>query len=58
VQTSIGAGVWLTVKLSTAARKIILTDLVPGTVYNVRARAVGGSTGYSGWSTPGSHMAT
>ena len=40
VQTSIGSGVWLTVKLSTAAREIILTDLVPGTVYNVRARAV------------------
>ena len=41
VQTSLGAGAWLTVKLSTAARKIILTDLVPGTVYNVRGAGGG-----------------
>jgi hypothetical protein len=41
-----------------AARKIILTSLTPGTVYNVQARAIGGSTGYSDWSDPSSHIVT
>jgi hypothetical protein len=42
----------------TAARRIILTSLTSGTVYNVRARAIGGSTGYSDWSDPSSHIVT
>jgi hypothetical protein len=33
-------------------------NLTPGTNYNIQARAVGGSTGYSDWSDPVSHMAT
>jgi hypothetical protein len=58
VQTSVGTGAWQTIGSFTAARKIILPNLIPGTVYNVRARAIGGSTGYSDWSDPTSHIAT
>ncbi|MGH7976559.1 MAG: fibronectin type III domain-containing protein [Limisphaerales bacterium] len=35
----------------------MLTDLTPGAMYSVQVRAVGGSTGYSDWSDPVSHMA-
>jgi hypothetical protein len=41
----------------TQARRIVLTNLTPGTTYAVEIRAVGGSTGYSDWSDPVSHMA-
>lgn len=43
---------------STRSRKIVVPDLTPGTVYTFQARAIGGSTGYSGWSDPTSKMAT
>jgi len=43
---------------SSQARRILLADLVPGMTYLVRARAVGGSTGASNWTAPGSIMAT
>jgi len=33
-----------------------MTNLTPGTTYNVQVRAIGGSTGYSDWSDPSSHM--
>ena len=39
------------------ARRIVMKDLTPGTVYTFQVRAVGGSTGYSDWSDPVSHMA-
>jgi hypothetical protein len=58
VQTSTGTAAWQPAGVFTAARKIILTSLTPGTVYNVQARAIGGSTGYSDWSDPSSHIAT
>jgi len=41
----------------TQGRRIVLKELTPGTTYNIQARAVGGSTGYSDWSDPISHMA-
>jgi len=41
----------------TQSRRIILTGLTPGQTYTVQVRAVGGSTGYSDWSDPVSHMA-
>ena len=56
VQTCIGTGPWTTVKFSTQARNIILTGLTTGTVVQVRARALGGSTGQSDWSMPGSSI--
>jgi hypothetical protein len=40
------------------ARRILLTNLVPGTTYMIQAQAIGGSTGQSGWSTPVSIMST
>jgi hypothetical protein len=56
VQTCIGTGAWTTVQFSTQARTITLTGLTTGTVYNVRVRALGGSTGQSDWSMPGSSI--
>ena len=38
------------------SRAIPLTSLTPGVLYTVQVRATGGSTGYSGWSDPSSHM--
>ncbi len=58
VQTRVGTGAWPAAGSFTAARKIILTHLTPGTVYTVQARAIGGSTGYSDWSDPSSHITT
>lgn len=52
VQTSLNGTDWTTVKFSTQARTIPLTGLTAGTVVQVRARALGGSTGQSQWSLP------
>ena len=56
VQISIAGGEWKSVKFSTQARTIPLTGLTTGTVYYVRARALGGSTGQSDWSMAGSKI--
>ena len=56
VQTCIGTADWKTVMFSPQARTITLTGLTTGTVYQVRARALGGSTGQSDWSMPGSKI--
>ncbi len=48
--------VWTSVKFSTQARIIALTGLTTGTTVQVRARALGGSTGQSQWSLPMSCM--
>jgi hypothetical protein len=56
VQICTGTGAWATAKFSTQARTITLTGLTTGTVYQVRARALGGSTGQSDWSMPGSSI--
>lgn len=55
VQTLIN-NVWTPAKFSTQARTITLTGLTTGTVTQVRARALGGSTGQSDWSDVGSKM--
>ena len=52
VQTSPDGTTWTTVKFSTQARTIALTGLTTGTTQQVRARALGGSTGQSQWSLP------
>jgi hypothetical protein len=44
--------------ISTQARRIVVGNLTPGTTYNLSARAIGGSEGFSEWSDPVSHMAT
>jgi hypothetical protein len=56
VQICIGTADWKTVMFSPQARTITLTGLTTGTVYQVRVRALGGSTGQSDWSMPGSSI--
>jgi hypothetical protein len=59
VQTNTnGNGTWAEAGIYTQARRIALTNLTPGTIYSVRARAIGGSTGSSDWSIAAAHMAT
>jgi len=53
-----GNGTWQDMGIFLQARRIVLMNLTPGTTYNVRARAIGGSTGYSNWSDPMSHIVT
>ncbi len=56
VRISYGTNGWQAAGIFTQARKIVLTDLTPGTTYTLQARAIGGSTGLSDWSDPVSHM--
>jgi len=56
VQTCTGTSAWTTALFSPQARTITLTGLTTGTRVQVRARAVGGSTGQSDWSMPGSSI--
>jgi hypothetical protein len=59
VQISMDGGkTWQESCLPTQARRIVIAGLVPGTTYLVRARAIGGSTGASNWTAPGSIMST
>ena len=57
VRVSYGPNGWQGVGVFTQARRVVVENLTPGTTYNIQARAVGGSTGYSDWSDPVSHMA-
>jgi len=56
--TADGGKTWVSGGISSQARRIIVAKLIPGTVYTIQARALGGSTGQSIWSTPVSIMAT
>ena len=47
---------WQSGGLFTNSRGMPINGLTPGTTYTVQARAIGGSTGYSDWSNPTSHM--
>ena len=59
VQTSADNGkTWQDAIVSTKAIRIVIPNLAPGTTYLVRARAIGGSTGASNWTNPGSIMST
>ena len=55
VQTKNGGG-WTPAGIFTQARRITMPGLTPGQVYSVQSRAIGGSTGYSDWNGPVSHM--
>jgi hypothetical protein len=57
VQVKNGTGGWVPAGVFTQARGIVVGSLTPGNTYSVQARGVGGSTGYSDWSDPVSHMA-
>ena len=56
--SSDGGKTWVEYCISTQARRIVIKGLVPGTTYALRARAIGGSTGASNWTSPGSIMST
>ena len=56
VQLCTGTWAWTTAMFSPQARTITLTGLTTGTVYQLQARALCGSTGQSDWSMPGSSM--
>jgi hypothetical protein len=58
VQFASGAGAWVEAGIYPNTKGIILTNLTPGTTYNVRIRAVGGSTQYSDWSATMTAMST
>ena len=49
-------GPWQNGGLHTDSRSMPIGDLTPGSSYQIEARAIGGSTGYSDWSDPSSHM--
>ena len=42
--------------LFTNSRSMAVSNLTAGTNYNIQVRAIGGTTGYSDWSDPVSHM--
>jgi len=58
VETSAGTGPWQSAGGGTQARGIILQGLTPGTLYKIRVRAIGGSSGFSDWSDTVEHMCT
>jgi hypothetical protein len=49
-------GPWQNGGLHTSSRSMPINDLTAGTMYQIQARAIGGSTGYSDWSDPTNHM--
>jgi len=55
-QVRTGDGPWQPAGTSTKALRIILKDLTPGVLYEIRVRAIGGSTGCSDWSDQVQHM--
>jgi hypothetical protein len=58
VQYSIGDGAWQEFGIYPNTKGIVLTNTIAGTIYNMRIRAVGGSTQYSAWSATITIMAT
>ena len=49
-------GPWQNAGLFTNTRDLAINGLTPGQIYVFQVRAIGGSTGYSDWSDPVSHM--
>jgi hypothetical protein len=58
VRLRLGTQEWQPGGVFTKARGMLLEDLIPGQMYEIQVRAVGGSLGYSDWSDPILHMAT
>jgi hypothetical protein len=52
-----GGQTWQRLGIYEHTKGTVLTGLTPGVVYSMRVRAIGGSTGYSGWSNAISRMA-
>jgi len=51
IQMQTGDGAWEDAGFSSKARRIVVAGLKSGMTYNFRARAIGGSTGTSDWSS-------
>ena len=51
VQVRNGTPDWKSAGMFTQARRIVLPGLTSGASYGIQARAIGGSTGSSGWSS-------
>ena len=49
---------WRLGQLFRNTRRMILENLTPGTLYTIRIRALGGSTGASDWTDGKTHMST
>jgi hypothetical protein len=49
-------GIWLPSVFSGDSRRITFDGLIPGAMYTIQVRALGGATGQSDWSDPSSHM--
>jgi hypothetical protein len=58
VQYCTGAGAWLDAGVWPNTKNVVITGLVPGTVYSVRVRGIGGSYQYGPWSATMSLMCT
>jgi hypothetical protein len=58
VQYCTGTDAWVDAGIWPNTRDIVITDLMPGTVYSVRVLGVGGSTRYGPWSATVSLMCT
>jgi hypothetical protein len=58
LQYATGTGAWLEAGIFPNTRNLTIPNLTPGTVYNIRVRAVGGSERYSPWSATLSLMCT
>lgn len=57
VEKRTGTGDWQSAAVTTKARNTLISDLTSATLYSFRARAVGGSTGFSLWSDPVAKLA-
>jgi hypothetical protein len=58
VQYCTATGAWVDAGIWPNTKDIVITGLLPGTVYSVRVRGVGGSTQYGPWSATISLMCT
>ena len=58
LQYRIGTGEWQPLTPYPNPRAMVMDNTIPGTLYEFRLRAIGGSTGFSDWSDSVKHMAT
>lgn len=58
LEVSSAPGVWVHNKTITDPHDAVLENLTPGTMYAIRARAIGSKNQYAAWCDPVSHMAT
>jgi len=57
VEVQAGDGAWQQAGIFSQGRRMVVTNLTPGTMYNIRVRVLGGSNGTSDWSMVNSRMA-